>query len=226
MDGTFRQPPLQARSDIARWMTIAFVAAAVVALLVLAVVGHDERGTDDALIVTARLSFVLFWLAYTGSALATLFGPRFQPIKRRGREFGLAFASAHTVHIALVAWLCWIGAAPVIGVFIFFGIALIFMYLLALASIGAVRRVLGQVGWRVLQVVGMNYIAYAFAVDFFKPERYHSLKFIVAYLPFAALSVIGPALVVAALVQRAARAWGPALPAVMPHAIRRGSHKS
>lgn len=211
MDVAIRQNFGPSRPNVARWMGLAFLAAALVALLVLAVVGHGERGTSDALIVTARMSFVLFWLAYTGSALAALFGPRLQPIKRRGREFGLAFVAAHTVHIALVAWLCWIGAAPVLGVFVFFGIALIFMYLLALASIGAVRRLLGQVGWRVLQVVGMNYIAYAFAVDFLKVQHYGSLRFLVAYLPFAVLSVVGPALVVAALMLRAARSWGPAL---------------
>jgi hypothetical protein len=47
----------------------------------------------------------MFWPAYTGSVLTTLFGPAFEPIKRRTREFGLAFASAHLVHLALVAWL-------------------------------------------------------------------------------------------------------------------------
>src|SRR6516162_2450516 len=38
-----------------------------------------------ALQATARLSFVLFWPAYAAAALAALFGPRFQPLRRRVR---------------------------------------------------------------------------------------------------------------------------------------------
>jgi hypothetical protein len=48
--------------------------------------------------VTVRFSFLLFWPAYAGSALWALFGQTFLPLKRRGREFGLAFASVHRPH--------------------------------------------------------------------------------------------------------------------------------
>ena len=75
-----------------------------------------------ALKATARLSFLLFWPAYVGGALTTLFGPAFEGLKQRGRDFGLAFASAHLVHIALVTWLVHIGAAPSIRTFVFFRI--------------------------------------------------------------------------------------------------------
>lgn len=211
---------LRATPSTARWMGLAFAAAAITAVLVLAVAGAGERGTDDALKVTARMSFLLFWLAYVGSALVTLLGRTFQPLKRRGREFGLAFASAHTVHVGLIVWLCWIGAAPAVRVFVFFGIALACMYLLALGSIAWVRRALGAVGWRILMVFGMNYIAYAFAVDFIRLHQPVDVKFIVGYLPFAGLSVLGPALVVTALMVRAVRTRGPVLPALLPGAGR------
>jgi hypothetical protein len=202
----------QSGPNAARWMACAFVVAVLAAAGVLVGVGTGERGTDDGLLVTGRISFLLFWPAYAGGALVTLFGPAFQPLKRRGREFGLAFAAAHSVHVALVAWLCWIGATPATGVFVFFGIALVCLYLLALGSIARVRRALGSLGWRVLQVFGMNYIAYAFATDFLKFRHDGGIRFIVAYLPFAALSVVGPALVFAALLRRRGRAWMPALP--------------
>jgi len=68
-----------------------------------AVFGAGERGTHVALQATARLSFVLFWPAYCAAALAALFGPSFQPLQRHVREFGLAFAAAHLVHLGLVA---------------------------------------------------------------------------------------------------------------------------
>ena len=79
----------------AAWMGSAFCAALGLAALTLATLGPGEHGTIVALKVTARFSFLLFWLTYAAGAMTTLFGPAFEPLKRRGREFGLAFASAH-----------------------------------------------------------------------------------------------------------------------------------
>src|SRR5262245_35149442 len=107
----------------ALWMAGTFCAAMTLAAAVPAVFGAGERGTHVALQATARLSFVLFWPAYCAAALAALFGRSFQPLQRRMREFGLAFAAAHLVHPGLVAWLSYIGDAPPRGSFIFFGIA-------------------------------------------------------------------------------------------------------
>ena len=45
------------------WMGSAFCAALALAAGVLAVLGADARGTDWALRLTARLSFLLFWAA-------------------------------------------------------------------------------------------------------------------------------------------------------------------
>jgi hypothetical protein len=58
--------------------------------LIEAVDPHDRVAV--ALRVTARGSFVLFWLAYAAGAMATLWGPPFTGLARHGREFGLAFA--------------------------------------------------------------------------------------------------------------------------------------
>jgi hypothetical protein len=62
---------------------------------------HRQLASCLALELTARWSFLLFWLAYAGNAVAILFGAQLAA----GREFGLAFASAHLVHIGLVVWL-------------------------------------------------------------------------------------------------------------------------
>jgi hypothetical protein len=136
--------------------------------------------------------------------MTTLFGPAFEPLKRRGREFGLAFASAHLVHLGLVAWLTYIGHAPSRGVFLFFGVAVLWTYLLALFSIPRLQKALGSKGWWLLRVVGLNYIAYAFATDFLGYPQFGSFKYLAGYLPFAALSVVGPLLCLAAFVQRTA----------------------
>jgi hypothetical protein len=78
-------------------------------------------------------------------------------------------------------------------------------YLLALFSIKRLQHTLGSKGWWFLRVVGLNYIAYAFAVDFLKGPQFGSIEHLVGYLPFSVLSVVGPLLCLAAFVQRAAR---------------------
>jgi hypothetical protein len=187
------------------WMGSAFCVALGLATLTLAALGPGEQGTIAALKVTARFSFLLFWLAYAAGAMTTLFGPAFGPLKRRGREFGLAFASAHLVHLGLVAWLTYIGAAPSRGVFLFFGVAVFWTYLLALFSIPHLQKALGSKGWWVVRVVGLNYIALAFAKDFLGiSPQFGNFKYLVGYLPFAALSVVGPLLCFAAFLQRTA----------------------
>jgi hypothetical protein len=176
------------------WMGSAFAAAAALAAIVLAVFGADKTGTVVALRVTARFSFLLFWLAYAGGGLAVLLGPALRPLARHGRDFALAFAAAHLVHVGLIAWLCWIGATPAFGVFLFFVPPLGVLYILALFSIPAWQKALGDTLWRVLRTVGMTYIAYAFAADFVTGPLSGGARQVVMYLPFAILSVAGPVL--------------------------------
>ncbi|HVY17646.1 MAG TPA: hypothetical protein VHB27_20675 [Rhodopila sp.] len=192
---------MQAKQPVLMSMGLSFGAALAVAIATLALAGANEHGTLLALFLTARVSFVLFWLAYAGSALATLFGPTFQPLKQRGREFGLDFASAHLVHLGLVGWLCWIGAAPGLSVFVFFGIAVVFTYLLALFSIGTLHKALDRRLWWLLRTVGLNFILYAFAKDFYRDPLAQSWKFNLVYLPFFGLCVIGVLLRLVAFLQ-------------------------
>jgi hypothetical protein len=182
-------------------MAAALCAALALTALVLAVFGSGVRGTHIALQATARLSFLLFWPAYAGAALAALFGPTFQPLKRHTREFGLAFASAHIVHLALVGWLSFIGDPPGLGSFVFFGIAAFWTYLLMLFSVPRLQQLVGHRVWWLLRTVGLNYIAYAFAKDFMGVPPHTDLRYLVPYLPFMVLSVVGPVLYFAALAQ-------------------------
>lgn len=181
-------------------MGSAFGAAALLAALLLARFGAGERGAIIALLATARLSFLLFLAAYVGGGMVVLFGPAFGTLRRHGREFGLAFAAAHLVHVGLVGWLCWIGAAPGKDVFVFFGVALAWIYLLALLSIPRLQRMVGRTVWRLVRAVGMNFIAYAFAVDFLKGPLSGGLKHVVEYGPFAVLAVVGPLVYAAGVV--------------------------
>jgi len=139
--------------------------------------------------------FLLFWAASTGSAVATAFGPRFEALKQHGRDFGLAFASAHLVPVGLIAWLCWIGATPATGVFVFIGIALAFTYPLALLSIRRLQPVLGRTIWWLVRTVAVNYIT----VGFWRHPLQGGAKHIIESRPFAILRIAGPILYFVAL---------------------------
>jgi hypothetical protein len=208
---------MKPQSSAATWIQLSFAASIGLAVAVLVVAGTGEHGTGLALMATARLAFLPFWLAYAGAALVLLFGPALQPVQRHAREFGLAFAAMELVHLGLVAWLCLIGHAPVIRTFVVFGTAVLWVCLLTLFSIASLRRMLGSVGWWLLRVIGMNYLAYAFAVDFLRHPLAGGLKHAVLYWPFAALAIAGPGLRVAAVVQRIAHRsnLSPATPAGM-----------
>ncbi len=194
------------------WMGVAFGVALALGGATLEVVGIDAKGIRVALDLTARWSFLLFWTAYTVGPMSALFGPAFASLARRGREFGLAFASAHLVHIGLVVWLYWItGRAPLSGaLFAFFMIGTIWIYLLAALSFGGLSEALGPKSWRALRFMGLNYILLAFAYDFV-PAGLHAATShqtswrVVEYLPFAILSVAAPLLRSAGL---AYRRWG------------------
>jgi hypothetical protein len=187
---------------------VAFALAAAV----FAVAGADKESIGIALRLTARWSFLLFWLAYAGGAMAKLAEPRLAELAHRGREFGLAFAAAHLVHVGLVGWLYWVsGRLPLPApLAIFFTIGIAWTYLLAVFSFGKLSQTVGPRIWYVLRLAGMNYILLAFARDFVLEVMHSGIGEQpfwrwVGYVPFAAMSVAAPLLCIAAA---AHRRWG------------------
>ena len=198
---------------VAWWVVAALGANLLLAAIVLMALGAGNHGTEIALRVTARISFLWFWAAYVGGALTTLFGRPFFPLKQHGREFGLAFAAALLVHLCLVSWLCWIGAAPAVGVFIFFGTAAAFTYILALCSFGNLHSMLGPRWWQLLRTIGMNFILYAFFKDFMQSPLLGGIWHAVEYAPFATMAVVAPLLRLAA--------WGIGFGAQQGYSVRK-----
>lgn len=170
------------------WMSSAFLAALALAAAVLAARGMGHIGTVTALRLTARWSYCFFLPAYIGGTLAAVFGPAFRPLAQRGRDLGLAFASAHLVHVGLVVWDYHISPRPPVGEFsaLFFAVAVFFTYVLALFSIPRLAAILPRPAWWLLRTVGMEFIALAFLSDFLQNPFGHGLMEIAAYLPFAA----------------------------------------
>src|SRR3954471_23087155 len=159
------------QSRLGQWIGAALGIALAATCLVLALAGTSEKSIRLALEVTARWSFLLFWIAYAGHALAQLIG--WDRLAGRGREAGLSFAAAHLVHIGLVVWLSvMLGRIALTGgLLLFFVIGLFFTYLLAALSFGGAGA-MGPQAWRIVRFVGMNYILIAFARDFFLPVLY------------------------------------------------------
>jgi hypothetical protein len=187
-------------------MIAAFCIATAVAAAALSVFGTETSGLGRALEATARFSFLLFWLAYAGGALRTLFGSAFEAIASRQRDFGLAFACAYSVHVGLVVWLYHISDQPPWQgpVFWLFLAGQIWPYCLALLSIRRLAQALGQVRWRMIRLVGMEYISFSFLLNFVNNPAPGNIWNLVTYAPFIALTVTGTFLRVAAWASRGA----------------------
>jgi hypothetical protein len=190
----------------APWMAAAFLIAFALAAVVLAIFGAGDRGTELALQITARWSFLLFWLAYAGSGMARLLGPHFGELARRGRELGLAFASAHVLHVGLILWLFHVGTGPD-GAMIFFWVGILCTYLLALFSLPRLRDALGPRLWRIFRTIALEYIALVFARDFILlPLQADGIgKYPLTYLPFALMLVGGAGVHIAAFLDQRLR---------------------
>jgi hypothetical protein len=191
------------------WMAAAFLTSLALAAIVLAKFGAGEHGTAQALRATARWCFVLFWPAYAGGALARFCGPRFASLARHGREFGLAFAAALAVHVALVLWFIRVATDPQ-GLMLFFWAGVFCTYALALFSLPRLRDLLGPRLWQIFMELALHYIALVFAVDFIVEPLHASGadKYPLSYLPFVILLAGGALLRLAVHVKRWQRVAG------------------
>jgi hypothetical protein len=186
-----------------QWMGAALAVALAIAATVYVVAAPPQR-LGMALRATARWSFLWFCLATYGGALTALFGARFQPLARSAREFGLAFASAQSVHVALALGLLYTSPDPFPRLsLVVFTIGVCSTYLLAALSLNAkLRELLGPSGWKSVRSIGVEYIAFAYAFEFggriLGGNRANALH----YLPLFAAAVGGPMLRVGAALRR------------------------
>jgi hypothetical protein len=173
-------------------MWAALLVALALAAIVLVIFGVGERGTAIALRATARWSFLLFWPAYAGRAIAWLW-PRLNGLARHGRELGLAYASAQLIHVGLVLWIIHVATEPS-GAMVFFWIGIFCTFLLALFSLPRLRDALGLRLWRILRTIALEYIAIAFTADFVTLHSHELGQHPLSYLPFALMLVSGAGL--------------------------------
>jgi hypothetical protein len=185
----------------AQWM-LASMAVAVAMVIVIRLSLPPRERMVNALQATARWSFVWFWLATVASPLRTLFGATFNPLAQRARDLGLCFAAALLVHLGLVVWMFVVSVPELTRDFlIFFGVGIVWTYLLAALSFKAVTAAVGAKLTRGLRTVGVEYLSLVFFVDFDK-DPFASPERLAYYAPFLALTVVGPLLRLAALGKR------------------------
>ncbi len=188
------------------WVIGALGGALALAVMLLAGFGTGADGIALGVRMTARWSFLFFWLSYAGGALAVLFGPACAGLADEARSLGLAFTASLMVHIGLVVWLGVVtGRVPLQGgVLWLFLVALLCTWLLALMSFGVVTRALGR--WRrPVLVVGTTYILVAFGRDFVLGAlniRVQSWVETAEYVPFAILCLIAVPLRLAAFLRQ------------------------
>lgn len=207
--------PLANKPRVALWMAGPYLGSLAIAAFALAALGAGHRGTTFGLQLTARWSYCFFILAYVGGPLATLFGPAFQGLARRGRVLGLGFASAHLTHLCLVVWLYYISPKPPVSTFsaLYFGTAALLTYLLALFSIPTLPEKLPPSVWWGLRTLGMDFIFIAFMRDFLSSSFDGSLLHVVGYLPFIAAGLVAALIRVAAYARKIRRKWTRSVPA-------------
>jgi hypothetical protein len=183
------------RRPTIEWMTASLAVALAITVLVRLVAGPGEW-LVGALRATARWSFILFWLATVGGALSTLFGSRFRPLAQRARDLGLSYASAHLVHVGLVVWIFYYSIRHSLPTppLRFFGIAVLWTYLIAILSFRPASALIGARATRIIRWIGVEYITLAFFVDFKKNPFEKDLSHIVSYAPFLVLTVAAPLL--------------------------------
>ena len=116
---------------------------------------------------TARLSFPLFLLVFVSTPwnqLAPSAASRF--VAKRRRSFGLAFATAHTIHLgALATYLHVIGEHPAPQRLAVGGAAYLGMFLMVATSNDASVRALGR-RWRTLHRTGLYLLWFVFAFTY------------------------------------------------------------
>jgi sulfoxide reductase heme-binding subunit YedZ len=134
----------------------------------------DVEGVRRVIRVTARLSFVLFLLAFTASAAAQRWpGPATGWLLRNRRYLGLGFVMSHAIHLAAIVAFASMDAAAFQGAtsrgqFITSGLGYVAIIAMAGTSFDAAVRWLGPSAWRRLHWLAGHYIWLGFLVGFGK----------------------------------------------------------
>lgn len=195
-----------------------------VAAAILAAAGTGSDGTELALRMTARLSFVWFMLAFIAAPLHRLVPSSLSAwLLRRRRALGVTFGLSMSVHVWCILRLFALYAPErppmVTDADFLVGIpGLLLVGLLSLTSLDALKRRLSLPAWRRLHVTGIWVVwAIFFLCLVDSVGRKQTAHPVLAYHAFIVALLAGLAL-------RVAAAWLPARP--RPGATGRGAARA
>ena len=174
-------------------------------------VGADRSGTELALRMTARVSFVWFMLVFVAAPLHQLRPSRASDwLLRRRRALGVVFGFSMAIHVAFILRLYELHAParpPMVTEADFFiGIpGLVLVALLTLTSLESLRQRLGPVAWHRLHTTGIWVVwAIFFLCLVDSVGRKTTDHPVLAYYAFIAVLLFGVGLRVLAARRRAA----------------------
>jgi len=163
-------------------------------------IGSDHiEGAQLAARWTSRVGVPVFLTAYLASSFMRLTKNNLTAaIMRTRRQWGLAFALTHSVHlVALICYLTIAGMPPDTITLLGGGLAYTLLYLMALTSNNWSVRLLGK-NWKRLHVVGIHYLWLIYTFTYL--GRLFDSELIL-------IGVIGTSIMVLALLFRLTMKW-------------------
>jgi len=152
--------------------------------------GFGETGTREAIRWTARISVVLFSVAFAASGFQRLFPGALSFYLRMNRKYiGISFAIIHLTHLFFLLILQYnfypvFEKAKTISL-IGGGLAYLFLVLMFLTSFEAFAKFLSKRQWKILHTVGGYWILYIFLRSYFKRALTES-----EYIPLTVMLVL------------------------------------
>ena len=162
--------------------------------IIFSIGGFNEESTRQCIRLSAKVSVVLFSMAFSASAVQVLLRNSFTFWWRMNRKyFGISFSIVHLIHLFFLLLLqqCFHPVFSLAKTSSLFagGMAYLFLVLMLLTSFELFSKHLPHKQWRLLHTVGGWWIWAIFASSYFKRAIAEA-----AYLP-GALLVLGVAVV-------------------------------
>ncbi|AZZ36902.1 hypothetical protein CIK05_08900 [Bdellovibrio sp. qaytius] len=144
--------------------------------------------------VTARISLILFSIAFITSSLRFTLKNKFSFWMKNRRTVGLSFAFSHLIHGILFATLYTVDPELFYQVakpttIIFGGLGYVFILAMAMTSNNFSIQKLGIKRWRTLHTIGMYYLWFIFFASY-APRVAGNLYFLFLVVPMLAILVL------------------------------------
>lgn len=155
---------------------------------IFAIGGFNEESTRQCIRLTAKVSVMLFSMAFSASAVQGLLRNVFAFWWRMNRKYlGISFAIIHLIHLAflllLQQWFHPVFTLAKSSSLFAGGMAYLFLVLMLLTSFERFSKHLSKKNWKLLHTVGGWWIWGVFASSYFKRVLHGDLE----YMPWALL---------------------------------------